>query len=387
MARKLVQYGAGNIGRSLAGQLFSAAGWEVVFIDVVPEVIQALNRENRYRVVVKEEVPSELWVEGVRGVDGREVDQVAEEIAGCDLLSTAVGSKVLPHIALPIARGLELRTAPLNMILCENLRGAPDLVRSYLEEHLPEGFSTRERVGLIATSIGKMVPIMPPEVRDSDPLEVWAEAYNQIIADRDGFLGAIPDVEGLVVRGCFEAYVDQKLFVHNMGHAVCAYLGDQFGAVTIAEAMHHERISQITQRAMEESGKALVSLYSDELEVTHMRDYIEDLIRRFKNVALGDTVYRVGRDRMRKFAPDDRLIGSLFAQRKSGVGSESTLKGIAAGFRFSATDPTDERLASDIEFDEILKVEGVPGILTKICGLDPNRDSDWFEKLSVGGET
>ncbi|MCA9427115.1 MAG: NAD-binding protein, partial [Candidatus Omnitrophica bacterium] len=113
---KLIQYGAGNIGRSLAGQLFSAAGWEVVFVDVVPEVIEALNREGRYRVVVKEERPDEIWVEGVRGVNGRDVDRVAEEIADCDLLSTAVGSKVLPFIAGPIAKGLERRKKPLDIV-------------------------------------------------------------------------------------------------------------------------------------------------------------------------------------------------------------------------------------------------------------------------------
>jgi len=42
---KLLQYGAGNIGRSLVGQLFSKAGYEVVFVDVDKTVIDALNRE------------------------------------------------------------------------------------------------------------------------------------------------------------------------------------------------------------------------------------------------------------------------------------------------------------------------------------------------------
>ena len=381
MKKKLIQYGAGNIGRSLAGQLFSAAGWEVVFVDVVPEVIEALNRNGRYRILVKEETPSEIWVEGVRGIDGREVDRVAEEIVGCDLLSTAVGSKVLPHIAPPIARGLEKRKDPLNIVLCENLRGAPDLMKSYLEQHLPTGFPVDNQVGLIATSIGKMVPIMPPEVRARDPLEVWAEGYNKIIADREGFIGEIPDVDGLVVRSCFEAYVDQKLFVHNMGHAVSAYLGDLASLSTIAEAMNNPAIFETTKRAMEESGKALVALYHQELSWNDMRDYSDDLIGRFKNVALGDTVYRVGRDRMRKYAPEDRLIGSLKAQKRAGVDSENTLKGIAAGFHFSSKDATGGQLPSDIQFEEIFKTEGVRGILQRVCGLDPQAHSDWFERL------
>jgi mannitol-1-phosphate 5-dehydrogenase len=358
--KKLIQYGAGNIGRSLAGQLFSSAGWEVVFVDVALDVIEALNRERRYRVA----------------------EVVAREIATCDLLSTAVGSKVLPHISATIAKGLELRRDPLDIVLCENLRGAPDLMRSYLEKHLPAGFPFKEKVGLIATSIGKMVPIMPPEVRLVDPLEVWAEAYNQIVADREGFIGEIPQVNGLVVRGCFEAYVDQKLFVHNLGHAVSAYLGDRIGAVTIAEAMERGDIASATQKAMEESGKALVSIYPSELKTEDMDSYIGDLIHRFKNPSLGDTVYRVGRDRMRKYAADDRLVGSLKAHKKAGIESAHTLRGIAAGLHFSATDSNGERLESDVEFERIFEQEGSAGILTQVCGLDPKVHAEWFRGVA-----
>ena len=41
---KLVQFGAGNIGRSFIGQLFSKAGWDVVFVDIDELVIDELNR-------------------------------------------------------------------------------------------------------------------------------------------------------------------------------------------------------------------------------------------------------------------------------------------------------------------------------------------------------
>lgn len=381
MKKKIVQYGAGNIGRSLVGQIFSAAGWEVVFIDVVPEVIEALNREGRYRILVKEKQPSEIWVEGVRGVDGRDPDRAAEEIAGCDLLSTAVGANILPRIAPVLARGIERRKTPLDILLCENLRGAPEMMGTVLKEHLPSDFPFRERVGLIATSIGKMVPIMPAEVREHDPLEVWAEGYNRIVADRDAFIGEIPDIEGLAPRGCFEAYVDQKLFVHNMGHAAAAYLGDRAGATTIAEAMGIPGIAHSVQAAMEESGRALVAIHSQELVQSSMQEYIEDLIRRFHNPALGDTVHRVGRDRMRKYAPEDRFVGSLKAQRTAGIDSDQTLRGMAAGLFFSAPDPAGAHLESDLEFDRIFRAEGTRGILTRVCGMSPAADREWFERI------
>ena len=40
---KLVLFGAGKIGRSFIGQLFSRGGYEVVFIDVFKPVIDELN--------------------------------------------------------------------------------------------------------------------------------------------------------------------------------------------------------------------------------------------------------------------------------------------------------------------------------------------------------
>jgi mannitol-1-phosphate 5-dehydrogenase len=40
---KLVQWGAGNIGRSFVGQIFAKNGWEVTFVDVDAKLIQVLS--------------------------------------------------------------------------------------------------------------------------------------------------------------------------------------------------------------------------------------------------------------------------------------------------------------------------------------------------------
>ncbi len=376
MSNKIIQYGAGNIGRSLVGQLFASAGWEVVFVDVADDIITALNREHRYRVVVKEDIESEIGVEGVRGIDGRDTEAVAREIASCDLLSTAIGPAILPRIVPNIAKGLAQRNRPLNILLCENLRGAADIVREILRKELPVDYPLDERVGLVATSIGKMVPIMPVEVRARDPLEVWAEAYNKIVADRHGFIGDVPEVPGLVVRDCFEAYVDQKLFVHNLGHAAAAYLGDRRGCITIAEAMSIPEIAKIAGDAMRESGEALLKNYPEELTPPGMKEHIEDLCRRFRNRALGDTVFRVGRDRPRKYAPNDRLIGGLRAHHRAGIQSPNTLEAVAAGLFFAAKDEKGERYSGDIEFEKIRMEKGIAGVLQEVSGLNPTDPFD-----------
>ena len=93
------------------------------------------------------------------------------------------------------------------------------------------------------------------------------------------------------------------------------------------------------------------------------------LCRRFRNRALGDTVYRVGRDRPRKYAPDDRLIGSLQADCKAGTDPKFTIRGITAGLYFSATDESGNRFPADVEFDRMLKQTGIRGLFRGISGL------------------
>jgi len=47
---KAVMYGGGNIGRGFIGALLSNSGYEVAFVDVVDDVINALNREHTYPI-------------------------------------------------------------------------------------------------------------------------------------------------------------------------------------------------------------------------------------------------------------------------------------------------------------------------------------------------
>jgi mannitol-1-phosphate 5-dehydrogenase len=46
-------FGAGKIGRSFIGQLFSRGGYEVVFVDVFKPLIDEINRRHEYNVVIK----------------------------------------------------------------------------------------------------------------------------------------------------------------------------------------------------------------------------------------------------------------------------------------------------------------------------------------------
>jgi mannitol-1-phosphate 5-dehydrogenase len=374
MHKLYVHFGAGNIGRSLAGALFSQAGYDVLFVDAAPELVQALHERRRYRVVVKDVLPpgapDSYWVERVDAISARDAEAVADAVARADVIGTAVGAQVLPLVLRSVAPGLARRTTPVSILFCENLHGAAALARRELTAALPPGFPLAERIGLVETSIGKMVPLMPAGVRERDPLEVWCEAYNRIIADRAGFVGPIPDVPGLELKGCFAAYVERKLYVHNLGHATCACHGFLKGYAQIWEAMADPAVAAETRAVMDETARALIRRYSDEFDAAGQHAHVEDLLRRFGNRALGDTVFRVGRDLPRKLAPGDRFIGGLRLVAEVGGDLQPLCRAVAAALQFRATDEAGQPFAADVAFLDRIATEGAPAVLAAHCGLD-----------------
>lgn len=71
------------------------------------------------------------------------------------------------------------------------------LLRNWLLQALPESYHPimESRLGLVETSIGRMVPPPSPDI-DSDihhPLAVRVEAYDYLPVDSAAFKNAIPD--------------------------------------------------------------------------------------------------------------------------------------------------------------------------------------------------
>jgi len=370
-----VHFGAGNIGRALAGPIFNRAGYKVVFVDAFPPVVDALHHRGEYRIVVKDEGGEndnrEIVVSGVDAVAVGDCDALKDLVVKADLVGTAVGSAHIESVLKSMVPGILARNGrPLSIIFCENFNGVAEFARAAFKKWLPQ-LAVDEMIGFVETSIGKMVPLMPKELRDTDPLLVWAEAYNQIIADRRGFVGDIPDgIEGLVLKDCFQAYVERKLFIHNLGHATCACYGFLNGYQLISEAIADECIAAHTRALMMECATALIQRWPTEFNVVNQHEHVEDLIRRFGNRALGDTVYRVGRDLFRKLAPNDRFIGALRLIQSVSGDCSLIYKAIAAALCFKGLDNEGNLFPADAEFHDQLELDGVDYLLQSHCGLN-----------------
>ncbi len=385
---KLVLFGAGKIGRSFIGQLFSRGGYEVIFVDVYKAVIDELNKRHCYNVVVKDEIESIISVNNVRGVFGGDEKEVIREIATARLLAVSVGLHGMKSVMHLIAKGLVARyelpdPKPLDIIIAENLRNSAEFMHVELEKHLPEGFLLSKRVGLIETSIGKMVPIMLKKEMDADILQVYAEPYNTLILDKKAFKNPIPEIEGLAPKENMKAWVDRKLFIHNLGHATTAYLG--FLAhpeyAFLYEVLSDQSIKERVRQTMLQAANILKAKYPDEFTFEALSEHTDDLIRRFQNRALGDTVFRVGCDLQRKLSAEDRLSGAVHLARELNLPYDLILYGLVAGFHFRATDEAGNLLAADMEFAAFY-AKGVSNVMTSICGFDERADQDLIANAS-----
>ena len=373
---KLVLFGAGKIGRSFIGQLFSRGGYEVVFIDVFQPVIDELNVRHNYNVVIKSDAESVINIQNVRGVFGGDTEQVINEIVTARIVAVSVGQNGLKSIIPLIAKGIIRRfetvgATPLDIIIAENLRNAAEFMSQELKENLPEGYPLEERVGLVETSIGKMVPIMLKKDMDEDILQVFAEPYNTLILDKRAFKNPIPEIEGLAPKENMKAWVDRKLFVHNLGHATAVYLGflAHREATFLYEVLSDSQLKAVVRKTMLQAADILLAKYPDEFTIESLTEHIDDLLRRFQNKALGDTLFRVGCDLQRKLSAEDRLAGAIHLAFELNLPSDLILKALVCGCHFGATDEAGNRLPSDLEFDKIY-AEGIKEVLTSVCGFD-----------------
>jgi mannitol-1-phosphate 5-dehydrogenase len=223
-----------------------------------------------------------------------------------------------------------------------------------------------------------MVPIMPEPALREDPLVLYAEAYNTLILDATAFKNAIPDVSGLDPKQNMAAYVDRKAFIHNLGHAACAYL--EFlvdpSARYIWQAVENPAVRKAAKMAMWESGKSLTHRYPDEFNEANQEEHIEDLLTRFGNKALGDTIYRVGRDLPRKLSREDRLVGALLMDSAAGVPAPIATLAFATAFFFGARDERGEPFPADRDFLQMLAENGFHSIVTHVCGLKDSVPSE-----------
>lgn len=363
--KRAIQFGAGNIGRGFIGGLLSKSGYHVVFADVNAEILDAINRDKKYSILIKDVDCSEEVITNISAVSSLSED-IITEIENAEIITTAVGPLVLSRIAPTIAKGISSRRIKdkntyLNIIACENAVCASDLLKEEVLKYLDEEDKkyVDQYVGFPNSSVDRIVP----PCKNDNPLDVTVEKFYEWNVEEAGFKGEIPTIEGMNLVGNLMAYVERKLFTLNTGHAITAYLGHLNGYKTVDQSIADEKILHIVKNAMRESGQGLAKKHNLDLEKHYI--YIDKIINRFKNPYLNDDVMRVGREPLRKLSAKDRLINPLFTAKSYDIDVDNLIIGVSAALHYDNKED-----AQSIELQDYIKELGVKDALVKVSGID-----------------
>jgi mannitol-1-phosphate 5-dehydrogenase len=154
---------------------------------------------------------------------------------------------------------------------------------------------------------------MVPLQENNNFLKVISEENNDVIVDKHGFIGPIPTSKYIVPVTPIKAYVERKLYIHNLGHASCAYIGSYYNqqATYINEVLADPSLFAKVKKVMSQSMMIVAACYPVTFSKLELQHHVDDLLFRFTNPSLGDTLYRVGRDLKRKLHYRDRIMGAI----------------------------------------------------------------------------
>jgi mannitol-1-phosphate 5-dehydrogenase len=374
-----VQFGAGNIGRGFMGQLFWEAGYRTIFIEASGELVEALARSGRYPLKLldassRREI--DLSIDRFKALLAEDTGAVAGAVDEARVIGTAVGVKNLSAIAAALAVGITKRFAakrdPVDIYLCENVVNAADILREEVTRHIgrEEIIEWMEKnVGFVGTVVARMVPSVGERYAKEDPLLVVADSYHTFPYDAKAVKAPPPHIEGMRPVEHFRAEVERKLYTYNLGHAALAYLGYLKGYTYVHEPFSDDQLMEVFQGALEETCGAIVKKYPEVFTSQGNEEIRADINLRFGNPMIQDTVYRVGRDPLRKLGPEDRLVGSAKLCMENGIfpGNIASVCGAALCYDYDG-DPDAQRLQG------MIALQGVEKTFEEVSSVDPSSD-------------
>lgn len=370
-----LHFGAGNIGRGFIGLLLAQNGFQVTFADVSEVLIDAIKKEGKYRVILADESHEAVPVEGVFGINSaKEPDALKEAVLKADLITTAVGVNIVPHIGRSLLEGIKERlhqekVTPFSIIACENAVGATKVLKEALYEGLSEDEKTLAEmyIGFPNSAVDRIVPMQ----KNENPLDVQVEPFFEWVVEEDAVKGELRSLEGVHYVKDLTPYIERKLFTVNTGHAATAYFGLLKGHETVLQAMKDEEVVTAVRGVLKETSAYIVKRYGfDEKE---HQAYVEKILSRFENPYISDDLTRVARSPIRKISPSDRFMKPAMGLISLGLEPKDLARAIAALLLYiNEEDPEAVVLQKD------LKELGLSEVLLKYAGLS---EEDALAKL------
>jgi mannitol-1-phosphate 5-dehydrogenase len=362
-----VVIGAGKIARGFIGHLLYMSGFETVFVDVDASLVALINQRSRYSVHVLGHPAKDALVDGISALQADD-PEVQAVINSSRLVFVSVGGNNLPSVGRLLAPALirraEARGAPLNIVVCENWRGAARVLGASIEEALDEaGVAELSGSYGIAESTVLRSCIEPTSLqRAKDPLAVQVQDYWTLDIDADPLVAKLPDIMGVHPVTGFTNALERKIYTYNMTNAVISYLGYVSGFDTLAEAARDPRILAVVEEANQQVGQALCHAHG--YQRAEQEAYAAVALAKFQDPTIADPIARQVRDPLRKLSRFDRLVGPAMLCLDLAITPSGVALAIAAAMRYDS--PND---ASAVELQRRVRECGEKAALAEIADL------------------
>jgi mannitol-1-phosphate 5-dehydrogenase len=371
--KKAVHFGGGNIGRGFVAEFLHNSGYEVVFVDVMDSIINALQSTPSYTVTeIGEDGERTFTIDHYRAINSKyEMDKVVHEIATAEVVTCAVGPNILKFVAEPVAKAIEAREAsmaPLAVIACENAINATTTWKGFIEKYIEDKLNkdTLKDIEKRARYANSAIDRIVPHQDEGAGLNVKIEKFYEWCVEQKPFEngGNKPDVKGIHYVDDLEPYIERKLFTVNTSHATAAYYGYNRKIPYVHEVLHNKELHDIVRDAVRETAHLIVNKHG--ISVQEQNEYVDTIVDRISNPALKDKVERVGRAPLRKLSRKERFIGPAAQLAERGDKVDALLGAVEMALRFQNVEGDDE----SFELAKILKEHSAEEATSKLTGLE-----------------
>ena len=361
--KKAIHFGAGKIGRGFIAELLHDSGYEIIFGDVVDELVDSINKEHQYPLFLIDHNYEEKIINHVSAYSNiKDSDKLIDEMCQAEIITTSVMATNLSKVAPLIAKGLQKRLEQTKdkviVMACENAIMGTDILKKAMIE---TNILTEEELDSIAvfpnTAVDRMV--FGGVHNGKEGIEI-GDAYELVIEKNK-----LEDPNSQPIKGAeyvddLMMYLQRKIYIINCGHAIAGYYGQVFKNYEIVQdsLRDPDLLPQIRQ-AMLESAAALEKKYG--FSHDDLVEYMETMmIKRFTTPGVVDPISRVSREPIRKIAANDRIMGPANLCEEYGLDNTYLLKGVACALKYKS-----EGDAQAEELQNYIKENGVEEAIVK----------------------
>ena len=361
--KKAIHFGAGKIGRGFIAELLHDSGYEIIFGDVVDELVDSINKEHQYPLFLIDHNYEEKIINHVSAYSNiKDSDKLIDEMCQAEIITTSVMATNLSKVAPLITKGLQKRLAQTKdkviVMACENAIMGTDILKKAMIE---TNILTEEELDSIAvfpnTAVDRMV--FGGVHNGKEGIEI-GDAYELVIEKNKLEDSTSQPIKGAEYVDDLMMYLQRKIFIINCGHAIAGYYGQVFKNYEIVQdsLRDPDLLPQIRQ-AMLESAAALEKKYG--FSHDDLVEYMETMmIKRFTTPGVVDPISRVSREPIRKIAANDRIMGPANLCEEYGLDNTYLLKGVACALKYKS-----EGDAQAEELQNYIKENGVEEAIVK----------------------